>query len=230
MHHNVLANCEQNVRVCALVTMNSTTGEIIHDFCPYSRKVTYRMVLINFVTSYLITVFHLVIFGTMIIVKVYFVSSRNEGVGGYSRAEHYQRVVTVRIMTLIATFVLCWSPFWVMTLLNEMDDWNPVTVFGIQIYTPIHMCAKYIGYTNSTINPMIYAAMTEDFRASFRVFLFRIKEMFRPGNIPIFIRSIIVPSRQERTDEPQTQTVQLLTADGSNSLRENSRSSNNQPA
>ena len=49
------------------------------------------MVLINFVTSYLITVFHLVIFGTMIIVKVYFVSSRNEGVGGYSRAEHYQR-------------------------------------------------------------------------------------------------------------------------------------------
>ena len=71
-------------------------------------------------------------------------------------------------MTLIATFVLCWSPFWVMTLLNEMDDWKPVDVFGIQIYAPIHMCAKYIGYTNSTINPMIYAAMTEDFRASFR--------------------------------------------------------------
>ena len=73
--------------------------------------------------------------------------------------------------------------------------------------------------------------------------------MFRPGNIPIFIRSIIVPSRQERvgffvvrvysnffnfqTDEPQTQTVQLLTADTrSNSFntRSNQENSNNNQA
>ena len=51
------------------------------------------MILTNFVTSYLITVLHLVIIGTMIIVKVYFVSSRNEGAGDYSRAQHYQRLV-----------------------------------------------------------------------------------------------------------------------------------------
>ena len=67
--------------------------------------------------------------------------------------------------------------------------------------------------------------------------------MFRPGNIPIFIRSIIVPSRQERvgfflrsghvlipklqTDEPQTQTVQLLTADTrSNSFNTRSNQEN----
>lgn len=219
INHNIVTNCHHKTQTCGLhiIVTDDTTGEkqIITETLQ-GRRISYRMVITSFVCSYVITVLHLLIFGGLIIGKVYCVSRRNDTLYGYSRANHYQRVVTIRIISLITTFVLCWSPFWILTLLNEMDSWNGHLSIQPELYHPLFACAQYLGYVNSSINPMIYAAMNDDFRASFRNFLVRLKDIFRPDNIPIMIRSMLIPSTEmtvvQTGDEPQTQTVQLLTA------------------
>ena len=63
---------------------------------------------------------------------------------------------------IMGAFVLCWLPFFIWYL--------AVTLCGEACYCPdiVVEVLFWIGYFNSTLNPLIYAYFNKDFREAFR--------------------------------------------------------------
>jgi len=77
------------------------------------------------------------------------------------KEETAQRRITTMMAVIVGTFVLCWLPFAVMFILlpnNEsVRDYLFANVHIIDIIT-------WIGYVNSSLNPMIYAIMNPEIK------------------------------------------------------------------
>ena len=167
--HRVVANCELEIMICAVVFVNETTGAVINE-SEFAYQFGLRTTIVNFVTSYLITLVHLVVFGVLIIGKVCMVARRTKQVYNNPRANQYQRIVTGRIFGLIGTFVLCHTPFWIMTIMNENQSGYQTQWIDKVWYLPTFTGAQYLANTNSAINPMLYAAMNDDFKQHLRYY------------------------------------------------------------
>ena len=64
------------------------------------------------------------------------------------------------ILILIATFFICWAPFWIAYLTSPMYD-------NAFIDNPdLHLALQWLGYSNSLFNPIIYTAFNRDIRAA----------------------------------------------------------------
>ncbi|XP_077979613.1 somatostatin receptor type 2-like [Glandiceps talaboti] len=68
------------------------------------------------------------------------------------------------VLTVIFVFVVCWSPFYIVQFcaLNKPDSWIPSKAFSVGFY--FSLCLSYF---NSSINPVIYSFMSENFRKCF---------------------------------------------------------------
>ena len=64
--------------------------------------------------------------------------------------------------------MVCHTPFWVMTVMNEIDDVTKTQWIPEVWYMPLFNGARYLANINSAINPMIYAAMNDDFKQHLR--------------------------------------------------------------
>lgn len=62
---------------------------------------------------------------------------------------------------IMGVFILCWLPFFVWYVTTTICDecWNPPLLIALMFW---------IGYTNSTLNPLIYAYFNKDFREAFK--------------------------------------------------------------
>lgn len=70
-----------------------------------------------------------------------------------------------RTLTIITSaFVICWLPFFMMALL--------LPLFDIYISDVISSIFLWLGYFNSTINPIIYTIFSPEFRSAFQRILF----------------------------------------------------------
>ncbi|KAI6176611.1 G-PROTEIN-RECEP-F1-2 domain-containing protein [Aphelenchoides bicaudatus] len=65
---------------------------------------------------------------------------------------------TLAIIT--GTFVACWTPFFLLSL------YRPIC--GCQIPPVLESITSWLGYMNSTLNPIIYTAFSPDFRHAFK--------------------------------------------------------------
>jgi len=68
---------------------------------------------------------------------------------------------------VVGCFTVCWLPFTVIYILQAfrtcpIDQCVPGWLFTI---------AFWLGYANSAVNPLLYAAVSRDFRSAFRKFL-----------------------------------------------------------
>jgi len=165
--HRVVANCELRIMTCVYALVNQTTNEVINE-SPFAFEFGLRSTIVTFITSYAITLVHLLLFGILIIGKVYLVARRTQQAYNNPRANQYQRIVTIRIFSLIGSFVLCHTPFWIMTILNELKMYYEKQWISPTWYIPVFKCAIYLANTNSAINPMLYAAMNDDFKHNLR--------------------------------------------------------------
>ena len=165
--HRVVANCELEIMTCGFILVNETTNEVINE-SDFAIEFGLRSTIVTFITSYVITLVHLILFGTLIIGKVYLVARRTQAAYNNPRANQYQRIVTIRIFSLIGSFVICHTPFWIMTILNEISEWYQYQWISEVWYIPVFKCAIYLANTNSAVNPMLYAAMNDDFKHHLR--------------------------------------------------------------
>lgn len=73
-----------------------------------------------------------------------------------------ERRFTVVLAVVMGAFVLCWFPFFFTYSLGA------VCGEGCRISKPLFSFFFWIGYCNSSLNPLIYTLFNRDFRAAFR--------------------------------------------------------------
>ncbi|XP_022649205.1 allatostatin-A receptor-like isoform X1 [Varroa destructor] len=76
-----------------------------------------------------------------------------------------RRRVTRLVVVVVLTFAVCWAPIQVILFLKSMqmiDVASDMTLLVLQV------CAQILAYTNSCLNPILYAFLSENFRKAFR--------------------------------------------------------------
>ncbi|XP_029108016.1 nociceptin receptor-like isoform X2 [Scleropages formosus] len=72
------------------------------------------------------------------------------------------RRITHMVLAVVAAFVLCWTPVQVMALAQSLG-------LNLLSMALMHFCIA-LGYVNSSLNPVLYAFLDENFKRCFREF------------------------------------------------------------
>ncbi|XP_060113985.1 5-hydroxytryptamine receptor 1D [Heteronotia binoei] len=73
-----------------------------------------------------------------------------------------ERKATKTLGIILGAFIVCWLPFFVMTLVHPLCHdacWFPPILFDF---------STWLGYLNSLINPVIYTAFNDEFKQAFQ--------------------------------------------------------------
>ncbi|XP_004560015.3 opioid receptor, delta 1b [Maylandia zebra] len=76
------------------------------------------------------------------------------------------RRITRMVLVVVAVFIICWTPIHIFVIVKtavKIDRKNLLTM------ACWHICIA-LGYTNSSLNPVLYALMDENFKRCFRDF------------------------------------------------------------
>uniref|UniRef100_A0A3B4FB78 Delta-type opioid receptor-like n=1 Tax=Pundamilia nyererei TaxID=303518 RepID=A0A3B4FB78_9CICH len=76
------------------------------------------------------------------------------------------RRITRMVLVVVAVFIICWTPIHIFVIVKtavKIDHKNLLTM------ACWHICIA-LGYTNSSLNPVLYALMDENFKRCFRDF------------------------------------------------------------
>ncbi|ESO02467.1 hypothetical protein HELRODRAFT_65884, partial [Helobdella robusta] len=78
-----------------------------------------------------------------------------------------ERKATRTLGVIMGTFIACWLPFFILALVK------PILGEAVAQRVPrwLETVFLWLGYANSTINPIIYARFNRDFRTPFRYIL-----------------------------------------------------------
>jgi 5-hydroxytryptamine receptor 7 len=82
-----------------------------------------------------------------------------------SSADLRERKASVTLGVIMTAFCVCWLPFFILALLRPFSQ----SVYSIPDW--IVSLALWLGYANSTLNPIIYVTFHQDFRQAFRYLL-----------------------------------------------------------
>ena len=76
------------------------------------------------------------------------------------------RRITRLVLVVVAVFVVCWTPIHIFILVKALYGNVPETTAVMAAY---FFCVA-LGYTNSSLNPILYAFLDENFKRCFRDF------------------------------------------------------------
>ncbi|XP_028251664.1 opioid receptor, delta 1a isoform X2 [Parambassis ranga] len=85
---------------------------------------------------------------------------------GSKEKDRNMRRITRMVLVVVAAFIICWTPihiFIIVRTIVEIDNKNPFMIASW------HLCIA-LGYTNSSLNPVLYAFLDENFKRCFRDF------------------------------------------------------------
>ncbi|KAF7242468.1 Delta-type opioid receptor [Varanus komodoensis] len=85
---------------------------------------------------------------------------------GSKEKDRNLRRITRMVLVVVAAFIICWTPiqiFVIVWTLVGIDKRNPY------VMASLHFCIA-LGYTNSSLNPVLYAFLDENFKRCFREF------------------------------------------------------------
>jgi len=69
------------------------------------------------------------------------------------------------IILVVLTFVLCWTPLYAVTAVTQLQ---PVSFLRHSQFLFTMLATHWAGFSSSAANPLIYAAMSYQFRRSFK--------------------------------------------------------------
>lgn len=96
-----------------------------------------------------------------------------------------ERKVTLMVIIVVALFVLCWLPFYLLNIINLLVALPPE-------YQGLYFFVVVLGYANSCANPIVYGFLSDNFKRGFRKALCRSTRRVE-NQEPV--------ERQERRDE-----------------------------
>ena len=91
--------------------------------------------------------------------------------------------ITRMVLVVVAAFVVCWTPIQIMALAQSLG-FNLGSLLTVAL---MHFCIA-LGYVNSSLNPVLYAFLDENFKRCFREFCH--PSPFRLDGQPSRMRSI----------------------------------------
>ncbi|KAH7944388.1 hypothetical protein HPB52_018935 [Rhipicephalus sanguineus] len=91
--------------------------------------------------------------------------------GGRVSAESVRskKRVTRLVVVVVVVFAVCWCPVQVVLVLKSVD------IYGLPMNPPrivVQIASQILAYTNSCVNPFLYAFLSDNFRKSFRKVIF----------------------------------------------------------
>lgn len=118
-----------------------------------------------------------------------------------------ERKAAKTLAIITGVFIVCWSPFFALTLLVALRVVPP------DVSPLITSLFLWLGYLNSSLNPIIYTIFSPDFRNSFKKMLpcrRRRVQNSRPPGVKSMVRAAAVASTAQVTAST-SERVQLST-------------------
>lgn len=84
---------------------------------------------------------------------------------GSKEKDRNLRRITRMVLVVVAVFIVCWTPIHIYVIIKALIH-IPETTFQTISW---HFCIA-LGYTNSCLNPILYAFLDENFKRCFREF------------------------------------------------------------
>ncbi|KAK2817412.1 hypothetical protein Q5P01_025603 [Channa striata] len=100
----------------------------------------------------------------LIVIKVRSVGKRAQATS--SRRRKSERKITRMVVVVVAVFVLCWLPFYVLNIVNLLVV-LPGDFRGLYFFVVV------LSYANSCANPILYGFLSDNFKRGFRKALCR---------------------------------------------------------
>ncbi|XP_020651607.1 kappa-type opioid receptor isoform X2 [Pogona vitticeps] len=119
-----------------------------------------------FVFAFVIPVLIIVICYTLMILRLKSVRL----LSGSREKDRNLRRITRLVLVVVAVFIICWTPIHIFVLVEALGDVSHSTA-AISSY---YFCIA-LGYTNSSLNPILYAFLDENFKRCFKDFCFPFK-------------------------------------------------------
>ncbi|XP_017787213.1 PREDICTED: somatostatin receptor type 2-like [Nicrophorus vespilloides] len=115
--------------------------------------------LYTFVFSFLIPLCLILVFYCLVLRKLKTVGPQNKS----KEKKKSHRKVTNLVLTVVTVYIICWTPYWILqiTLIFSSN-----TESGSFVLT-IHLLASCLNYSNSAMNPILYAFLSDNFKKSF---------------------------------------------------------------
>ncbi|KAG9332511.1 hypothetical protein JZ751_014609 [Albula glossodonta] len=86
---------------------------------------------------------------------------------GSKEKDRNLRRITRMVLVVVAVFVVCWTPIQIMALAQSLG----VNLGSLLTVALMHFCIA-LGYVNSSLNPVLYAFLDENFKRCFREFCY----------------------------------------------------------
>ncbi|KXJ76119.1 hypothetical protein RP20_CCG010119 [Aedes albopictus] len=104
---------------------------------------------------------------SLILMFYYLVIRKLRTVGPKSKSKEKKRShrkVTKLVLTVITVYVLCWLPYWIsqVALINSPPD-----ICKSRLEITVFVLVSCLGYSNSAMNPILYAFLSDNFKKSF---------------------------------------------------------------
>uniref|UniRef100_A0A8C6WIT1 Opioid receptor, delta 1b n=1 Tax=Neogobius melanostomus TaxID=47308 RepID=A0A8C6WIT1_9GOBI len=87
---------------------------------------------------------------------------------GSKEKDRNLRRITRMVLVVVAAFVICWTPIHIFIIIRIMV---PINQNNLLVKASWHLCIA-LGYTNSSLNPVLYAFLDENFKRCLRDFCF----------------------------------------------------------
>lgn len=124
----------------------------------------YAFTIYSLILGFVIPLCFIMTFYCMVIKKLGSVARKTNRPKGKRRSH---RKVTKLVLTVITVYIFCWLPYWVaqVTLITSpMDD---ITQCSTRLKVMLFLFVCWLSYSNSAINPILYAYLSDNFKKSF---------------------------------------------------------------
>ncbi|XP_060527872.1 somatostatin receptor type 2-like [Cylas formicarius] len=112
--------------------------------------------LYTFVFSFAIPLALILFFYCEVIKKLKTVGPKNKS----KEKKKSHRKVTNLVLTVVTVYVICWLPYWISQLALSNST---MSTFNITL----HLLVSCLSYSNSAVNPILYAFLSDNFKKSF---------------------------------------------------------------
>lgn len=116
--------------------------------------------LYSFVLGFAIPLILIFVFYCLVIKKLRTVGPKNKS----KEKKRSHRKVTKLVLTVITVYVMCWLPYWVFQVALI---YSPPNECASRITITLFLIAGCFSYSNSAMNPILYAFLSDNFKKSF---------------------------------------------------------------
>lgn len=121
----------------------------------------YSFTIYSLVLGFVIPLCLIMTFYCMVIKKLRTVAKKTNRPKGKRRSH---RKVTKLVLTVITVYIFCWLPYWVaqVSLIT-----SPIEMCSTRLKVTLFLFVCWLSYSNSAINPILYAYLSDNFKKSF---------------------------------------------------------------